>query len=78
MKKILSIFLSIIMIFGSVACVSVFAENDVNVNMGDFFGNDDPFAPKINVSLEKYHRRVDLDINRIAVNSELETLALLM
>ena len=53
MKKILSIFLSIIMIFGSVACVSVFAENDVNVNMGDFFGNDDPFAPKINVSLEE-------------------------
>ena len=41
MKKILSIFLSIIMIFGSVACVSVFAENDVNVNMGDFFGNDE-------------------------------------
>jgi len=52
MKKNISIFISIIMIFCSFACVSVLAENDVNVNMGDFFGNDDPFAPKISVSLE--------------------------
>lgn len=52
MKKIISFLLIFAMIFSTLFCVNVYAEEDVNINMGDFFGNDDPFAPKINVFLE--------------------------
>lgn len=54
MKKHLSFLLIFTIIFGMIFCVNVSAVNDdVNVNMGDFFGNDDPFAPKFTVSVEQ-------------------------
>ncbi len=54
MKKVLSFLLIFTLIFSTLFCVNVYAlDDDVNVNMGDFFGNDDPYAPKYSVSVEE-------------------------
>lgn len=53
MKRILSFMLIFAMIFSTFFCINVYAEDDVNVNMGDFFGNEDPFAPKFSVSVQE-------------------------
>ncbi len=54
MKKVLSFLLIFAMIFSTFANVNVYAEEeDVNINIGDFFGKDDPYAPKFTVSLEE-------------------------
>lgn len=53
MKKYLSFLLIFAMIFSMFSCVTVYAENDdVNINAGDFWGAEDPFAPKFTVSVE--------------------------
>ena len=52
MKKVFSFLLVFAMVFSLFSGVTVFAEDDVNINAGDFWGADDPFAPNFNVAVE--------------------------
>ncbi len=53
MKKFFSFLLVFAMVFSLFSGVTVFAEDDVNINAGDFWGVDDPFAPNFSVAVEE-------------------------